>query len=351
MPYSGLSNPRGMTLPEIGRSQRIRWLVLIIYVMSALAFLLDLQRDNTLAYGIIYSPLVATAVFHKGRAGLWVLTVLTSLLVVIGAFVPALGSDLEDLIGNRVLSIFAIGATAAVVRHARDTQDRLAAATRRAEAAEQIKTDLLETLSEEIHNPLHSLLGVLTLTMAGSPPGQRESLTRVRSDARQLLGTIDSLIDLSDLTERGLRLDPVDLAAIATEAVAGATTIAKERQINVTQSTGSAPGDTAAIGDPVAIRSILDNFLVAAMRAAKPGETVSVTVARSGNSVTASVSDLGHRLPVYTGSLPTEGTAGGDDSTGLTLSRRLAQAMGGSITAEPRASAEETTISLRLRAA
>ncbi len=351
MPYTGLSIPRGMSLPELGRSRPIRWLVPVIYVISALAFLLDLQRDNTLAYGIVYSPLVATAVFHKGRTGLWVLAVGTCLLVVIGAFVPAIGPDLEDLIGNRVLSVVAIVATAVFVRHARDTQDRLAAETRRAEAAERIKSDVLGTLSEEIRNPLHSLLGVLTLTIAGSAPGQRESLMRVRGDARQLLGTIDSLIDLSDLSDRGLRLAAVDLATVANEAVTSAVTVAKERQINVTPPLRSRPGDTAAIGDPAAIRRILDNFLMTALRIAKPGQTVSVTVVRNGDTVTASVSDPEHRLTPHADGVPADGSAGGDDSTSLRLSQRLAQAMGGSIAAEPRASDGEMAICLRLRAA
>ncbi|HBK04269.1 MAG TPA: hypothetical protein DDZ81_00210 [Acetobacteraceae bacterium] len=350
MPYTNLAGRRGMTLPEIAQRWPIRWLVPVIYAMSALAFHFDLQRDNTLAYGIIYAPLIATAVFHKSRGGLWILTALACLMVVVGAFVPTVNLDLEDLIGNRILSLVAIGATAAFVRHARDTQDHLAAATRRAEAAEQIKTDVLNTLSEEIRNPLHSLLGVLTLTMAGAAPAQREALTHVRSDARQLLATIDSLIDLSDLGERGLRRDAVDVASLATEAVANATMVARERQITVTPLIGNRSGATSAIGDPAAIRRILNSFLADALRITRPGETISVTVVRSGDIVTASVSDPGHGKPPDRTSMPDDAPPA-SDSTGLMLSRRLAQAMGGSITAEPQGSAGATTISLRLRAA
>lgn len=351
MPYTDLLDHGGTTLPQIAQSWPVRWLVPVVYVISALAFLFDLERDNTLAYGIIYSPLVATAVFHKGRAGLWILTVIAGLLVVVGAFVPAISPDIEDLVGNRVLSFIAIGATAAFVRHARDTQDRLAGETRRAEAAERIKTDVLVTLSQEIRTPLHSILSVLTLTMAGAPPGQRETLTRVRSDARQLLHTIDSLIDLSDLGEKGLRLGPVDLASLATEALAQATPIARERQINLRPIILDPAGETAAIGDPAAIRSILDTFLADALRVARPGDTISVTVARSGDIVTASVSDPGHSLPPHSAGVPQGTDPAEADSTGLILSRRLAQAMGGSIAMGTQTSAGEMTINLRLRAA
>ena len=150
--------------------------------VSALAFISDLQRDNMLAYGIIYTPLVATAVFHRRRQGLWILTGATCLMVMLGAFFPTVGSDLPDLVGNRVLSIMAILSTAAFVYYAREIQEQLVAQTKRAEAAERIKTKVLTDLSEEIRTPLHTLLGVLTLTMATTRPDQREALGRVSSD-------------------------------------------------------------------------------------------------------------------------------------------------------------------------
>lgn len=349
MPYTHLTTPRGMSLQELSKSRLARRLVPVIYVLSAVAFVSDLQRDNLLAYGVLYSPLVATAVFHKGRGGLRLLTALGCLLVIVGAFMPVVGPDIADLIGNRLLSILAIFATAMFVHHARDTQERLAAETRRAEAAERIKTDVLNTLSEEIRTPLHSLLGMLTLTMSSSTPGQREVLTRVRSDARQLLATIDSLIDLSALGERGLVLNPVDVGAVAAEAAATAAVVAKERQITVAPSVASQAGDSAAIGDPAAVRRILDNFIADALRSARPGETISVVVARAGDIVTASVSDPGN------GETPGWVDAQDDvlaraEATGLVLSRRLAHAMKGSITSEHQDNTGPT-ITLRLPAA
>lgn len=348
MPYTGLIKPRATPLPRPTFDRPVRWLVPLIYLISALAFLFDLQHDNTLAYGIIYSPLVATAVFHKGRSGLWILTALASLLVVVGIFMPGVNPDMENLIGNRIISFVAIGATAAFVHHARNTQDRLAAATHRAEAAERMKTDILQTLSEEIRNPLHSLLGLMTLTMATSTPVQREVLTQVRGDARQLLATIDSLIGLSDLGERGLQLDSVDLSSLVGEAVASATAIARERQITVAAFYEDETKETSAIGDAAAIRRILDNFLSDALRAARPGETVAVTVGRRGNTVTASVSDPGHGVSIGLVRQPAEQVS--LDGTELMLSRRLAQAMKGSINAAHEAP-NGTTVTLCLPAA
>jgi signal transduction histidine kinase len=357
MSQSGTSKPDDGTRFALDAWRFPRWLVPAIYAMSGLAFIADIFRDNSLAYGIFYAPLIATSVFHKGRSGLWIVSGIACLLVVIGAFLPVFSPDMPDMIGNRVLSIIALFATAVLVRHARNTQDRLAAETRRAEAAERIKTDVLTNLSQEIRTPLHTLLGVLNLTMAASRPDQRQALGRVRRDGQQMLATIDNLLDLTQIDEHKLRRQPIDIATIARDAAEGARAAADERQISIALNPARDAGDAAAIGDSWAMRRILDNLLANAVRLTPPGGTVSVSVARGAGTVTTSVSDTGKGLPpqltqdfradsleTADGALP---AAGG---TGLALSNRLAQAMNGRLTAynQPNSGA---TVSLSLPAA
>jgi signal transduction histidine kinase len=244
------------------------------------------------------------------------------------------------MIGNRLLSVIAILATAAFVHHARDVQERLAVQTRRAAAAERMKTDVLEDLSAEIRTPLHTLLGVLTLTMATSKPDQREALGRVRSDGKQLLATIDNLIDLSQTDARTLQRQTVDIALIARDAVHSAGSTAAERQITITVTADGGVAETSAIGDPWAIRRILNNLLANAVRLTPPGGTVMVRVTRNELTVTASVSDTGSGLPVemtrdfHKHAPETDGSAlRATGGAGLALSSRLARTMGGRITA------------------
>jgi signal transduction histidine kinase len=357
MPHADSFESGNETQFELAARRSAHWLVPVLYAVSALAFILDLFRDNTLAYGIIYAPLVATAVFHKSRYGLWVLSGIACLMVVVGAFAPVVSSDLPDMIGNRILSILAIVVTAAFVHHARNIQERLAAESRRAEAAERIKTDVLSNLSEEIRTPLHTLLGVLSLTMATSKPDQREALGRVRSDGKQLLATIDNLLDLTQIEERKLRRQTIDIATIARDAAEGARVAASERQINIALSPDRDAGNAAAIGDSWAMRRILDNLLANAVRLTPPGGTVSVSVACSADTVTTSVSDNGRGLPPdLTWDLHEDapgndgGTLPATGGTGLALSNRLARAMNGRLTArnQPDSGA---TISLTLPAA
>ena len=317
-----------------------RWFVSVLYVVCVVAFVLDLQRDDTLAFGIIYAPVIATALLHKHRAGLWILTTLACLAVVLGAFFPAIGSDLPDVIGNRILSIVAIVATAAFVHHARDIQDRLTTLTRRAEAAERIKTEVLTDLSREIRTPLHTLLGVLTLTMISSKSEQREVLGRVRNDGKQLLATIDNLIDLTQIEERKLRRQTIDIALIARDAAASAGPSARDNQVTVALADVGEAAETTAIGDSWAIRRILDNFVANAVRFTPPGGTVSLSVNRLADTVTASVSDSGKGLPpeltqfFHEDASTTEGSAvSSTGGAGLALSSRLARTMNGKVIA------------------
>lgn len=330
----------------------------MFYILSGIAFVADLYRNDTLAYGIIYIPLVVTAVFHRNRSGLWILTGLTCVLVVVGAFVPAVNSNLPDLIGNRILSIFAILATAAFVHHARVTQDRLAAQTRRAEAAERIKSEVFTNLSHEMRTPLHALLGVVSLMMAQCRPDQREALDRVRSGGKQLLDTIDNLIDLTRIDERVLRREVVNVSTLLRDAADSARSAAAERQIAIEPAADKCgSGDVAALGDRWATRRILDNLIANAVRFAPPGGTVSIATGRSADAVTASISDTGNGLPPGLMRIFDDGTVELEDSempatggTGLALSNRLARQMNGRLTVSSQ-SAGGTTMNLSLPAA
>lgn len=318
------------------------WLVPLVYALTGLAFLSDLLRSNIVAFGIIYAPLVATAVFHKNRSGLAILTVATCAMVIIGAFFPIIDPDLPDLIANRGLSILAILATAAFVHHARVTHERLAEQTHRAEEAERIKTDVFTNLSEEMRTPLHGLLGLLRLMLAGCRPDQRESLERVRDGSKQLLETIDNLIDLTRIPDQVLQSQTVDLSDILRDAADRARNAARERRIDIAfdmtepYSQYSTAGRVSALADEWATRRILDNLIASVVRFAAPGGTISLATDREDGIVAACVSDTGRRPPPGFSRLSRDDEADPDSTdfsdsrdAGLTLSHRLARGMNG----------------------
>lgn len=317
-----------------------RWIVPVVYLLSGVAFIVDLTRTNSFAYGIVYAPLVATGVFHGSRRATWLLALVAAFMVAIGAFLPFIDPDLHDLIANRILSMMAVIATALFVDYALAIQDRLAAQTRRAAAAERVKTEVFTNLSQEMRGPLQSLVGLMSLLKAGARSDQAEAMDRIDGGARQLLATIDNLIELTQIDERRLVTQAIDLDAVAREAACQAATSAREYAVHIAippttpNAAPTLPADRPiALGDPWAVRRILDNLISYLIRLAEPGETVSVSVGRNGRDVVASVSGpVAAQLADTIGEPLGEEAAdrmGMEGAAGMALSQRLASRMNG----------------------
>jgi hypothetical protein len=101
-----------------------RLLIAPIYLGCSLAFLTDITRQDLLAFGLFYLPLVCTAVFYRDPRAVWWLAGAASVLITIGYFVPAVHPERSAAVTNRALSIAAVIVTAVLLRHARHIQDR-----------------------------------------------------------------------------------------------------------------------------------------------------------------------------------------------------------------------------------
>lgn len=329
-----------------------RWLVPVIYIACLMAFIADLRQDNTLAFGVFYVPLVCTAVFYRNAKALWALTALACVLSVIGAFFPRVNPNLADLVGNRILSLVAILATAAFLHYARMIQEQLAHQTRRAEAAEQIKTTIFANLSQELRVPMYSMVGLLELMMANCRPDQRESLGQVQSAGRRLLATIENLIDLSRIEEQALRPVPTDLGPFLRQAVEASRPIAVDRQIALEVEFPASVTCTARL-DPWAGRRIIDNLLANAIKFSARGSCIHISLETAPNAALVVIQDEGVGMPPdvlrQLGEPFFQAVSSSGTGTGLALSRRLADAMEASLVfaSEPGVG---TTATLRLPA-
>jgi signal transduction histidine kinase len=222
------SRTRGVSLERLARL-----LVPVIYCAAAATFLADVLRTNTLAYGIVYIPLIGTALLSRREWTMWALTAGSITLVAIGALLPNVDPDLPGLAVNRLLSVLALCVTAVLVQHARSVRELLAAQTRRAEAAERVRTDVLGNLGREMRIPLHSMTAILSLLLATCRPDQREALQRMRAGVQQLLLTIDNLIGLTQIEEQSLTAAQVDVGAILRDAASHARPVAEDSGVSI----------------------------------------------------------------------------------------------------------------------
>jgi len=364
---------RGLIAATIARHGTwATWLVPAIYAGCLAAFVADLASVNTVAFGVFYAPLIATAVFHRDRRAVWVLTAIACGMDIVGSMFPVIATDVTELVENRSLSITALLATAAFTWHARRIQDRLIEQTSRAELAERMKTEVLTHLSQEIRAPLYSMIGVLELVAADSRPDQAAALRMVRTSGRRLVATVDNLVDLTQFQEQLMPAEPIDLGQLLRQTAEARRHDAEARQINLTigiplggtplggtlpdTPTGTLPDtplaapDVMAYANPWAVRRILENKIMDAITYTAPGGRIEVSTAAEREHVSAVIIATG-RWPagvIHSASNP-DAAPLSPSVMGLALSQRLARAMGAQLVFSS-GPGEGTTVRLRLPA-
>jgi len=224
-----------------------------------------------------------------------------------------------------------------------DITDRVRAEHER-EAARQSRDRFYAMASHELRTPVSTVMLYNDLLLGGMyeplTEQQQEAVERAQGSARHLLDLINDLLDLSKLEAGRLdaRSDELDAAALVEEVVAELTPLAAD--YGSTLVLEPAPGPVMVMGDGKRIRQILLNLLSNAVKFGA-GRPVEVRCAAGGDGgVTISVADQGPGIAP--GDLPRiwedfVQLGDGDDAgtgLGLPIARRLAELLGGSLTAE-----------------
>ncbi|WP_329569635.1 HAMP domain-containing sensor histidine kinase [Streptomyces sp. NBC_01361] len=191
--------------------------------------------------------------------------------------------------------------------------------------------------SHQLRNPLAALLLRIELLAFELPEGNEE-IASVRTEGKRLASVLDDLLDLAlaEHTEADLRL--TDIGELVTERVGAWRPVADEKGVRLT---GVCPAVTGW-ADPVTLSSALDAVIDNALKFTPSGEEVRVCVARNGESTEIVVADrgpglredelarIGDRFWRSAGHQNVKGSG-----LGLSISRALLAAGGGSITYAP----------------
>ncbi|MEY2514091.1 MAG: two-component system, OmpR family, sensor kinase, partial [bacterium] len=155
----------------------------------------------------------------------------------------------------------------------------------------------LADASHELRTPLASIRGYAELFRIGAAregPEMEKAMRRIEAESARMGVLVEDLLALARLDEvRDIHREPVDLAALAGDAVADARAVAPEREITLDRGDGAVVLD----GDPGQLRQVLSNLLRNALVHTPAGTPVEVGVRSSAGEAVLEVRDHGPGLP------------------------------------------------------
>ena len=222
--------------------------------------------------------------------------------------------------------------------------------TRQAEAANRAKSEFLANMSHEIRTPMNAITGMSYLALkTGLDSRQRDYLTKIHSSAESLLGIINDVLDFSKIEAGKLELESVDfnLSEVFDRVGDQISLKAEEKRVEVMFAV-SPEIPQVLVGDPLRLGQVLNNLTGNAVKFTEHGSVV-VSVAPASPSapdttaLTFKVTDTGIGMDAgqiarifspFTQADSSITRKYGGTGLGLTIVKRLAELMGGSLQVE-----------------
>lgn len=210
----------------------------------------------------------------------------------------------------------------------------------KARSSEDRMRRFITDASHELRTPLTTIRGFAELYRQGAARDVSMLLSRIESEASRMGLLVDDLLMLARMdAQRPLEHTPVDLLALASDAVHDAQAIDPQRTINLEVLDG--PGIPEVLGDEARLRQVLSNLVANALQHTPHSAEVTVRVGTSGDDAVIEVADKGPGMSqedaarVFERFYRTDSSrarASGGTGLGLSIVTSLVNAHGGAVT-------------------
>lgn len=240
---------------------------------------------------------------------------------------------------------------------------QLEAAKEQAEEANRAKSTFLATMSHEIRTPMNAVIGMLELALTRSDQGhwEREPVEVAYDSARSLLTLIGDILDVAKIESGRLTLMPerAHLRELVESVARVFDGLARQKALELRMEIEAETACDVLI-DPLRFKQILSNLVSNAIKFTDAGQVrirvYGERVAGERLALEVSVQDSGigisedeqRQLFEPFSQVARSGAASrGGTGLGLTICRKLAEMMGGTVRMESRPG-EGTTVTVRL---
>ena len=231
-----------------------------------------------------------------------------------------------------------------------------------AQRANQAKSEFLAAMSHELRTPLTSIRGFAELMeLRSNDPQTREQSSLIRQGAEHLNALLTEILDLARIEAGAMPAhpEPVELPGLLHDVIELFRVSAVAKSLALTATT-AANVPNALVTDRLKLKQILNNLLSNAIKFTPSGTVcLAVDTSADGHHVQFHVTDTGPGIPENLHEVIFEKFSQGHarvsyqhggTGLGLSLSRALAQLLGGTLTVRSRVGEGSTfTLSLPLQ--
>ncbi len=333
------------------------WLIVGLF---AIIVVLDFFTPPPYALGFLYTGPILLASSRLNRSATVQATVMATGFTLLNLFIPKAEWMNSSSLMNRLLMALALIVTGwlsdrnlrheeAIARHKAQLQAQ--------EHLASVREDFVSTLTHDLKTPLLGAIETLNSLQqekyGAVTAAQQKVFSAIARSHENSLELIETLLDVYRNDTEGVRLKlaPVDLVAIAEEAIATVSELAAKRRVEINLTFGESNARALWVnGDALQLQRVFSNLLTNAINNCTRGGKVEILLESDFNYQVVKILDNGRgitpdELPrlfdrFYQGHSDRQSMGSG---LGLYLTRQLIEAHGGTVWGKNRFSSKEAT--------